>query len=70
MPAESAELGITDKILTKINTQETVSKVDLLNVVFRKGETDANLDPKYLYERFAANFSLLETGHWPKPSSD
>lgn len=27
VPAESAELGITDKILTKINTQETVSKV-------------------------------------------
>lgn len=27
VPAESAELGITDKILTKINTQESVSKV-------------------------------------------
>lgn len=27
VPAESAELGVTDKILTKINTQETVSKV-------------------------------------------
>ncbi|KAJ5291761.1 DNA mismatch repair protein MutS core [Penicillium angulare] len=26
VPAESAELGITDKILTKINTQESVSK--------------------------------------------
>ncbi|KAJ5392024.1 hypothetical protein N7509_007514 [Penicillium cosmopolitanum] len=27
VPAESAELGITDKILTKINTQESVSKI-------------------------------------------
>lgn len=27
VPADSAELGITDKILTKINTQESVSKV-------------------------------------------
>ncbi|CAI7580460.1 unnamed protein product [Penicillium manginii] len=27
VPAESAELGITDKILTKINAQESVSKV-------------------------------------------
>lgn len=30
VPAESAELGITDKILTKINTLESVSKVYLL----------------------------------------
>ncbi|CEO58793.1 hypothetical protein PMG11_03495 [Penicillium brasilianum] len=27
VPAENAELGITDKILTKINTQESVSKI-------------------------------------------
>ncbi|OQE25299.1 hypothetical protein PENSTE_c006G06453 [Penicillium steckii] len=27
VPADSAELGITDKILTKINTQESVSKI-------------------------------------------
>jgi hypothetical protein len=27
VPAESAEIGITDKILTKITTQDTVSKV-------------------------------------------
>ncbi|KGO72917.1 DNA mismatch repair protein MutS, core [Penicillium italicum] len=27
VPADSAELGVTDKILTKINTQESVSKV-------------------------------------------
>ncbi|CAG8389755.1 unnamed protein product [Penicillium salamii] len=27
VPAESAELGITDKILTKLNTQESVSKI-------------------------------------------
>lgn len=27
VPAESAELGVTDKILTKLNTQESVSKV-------------------------------------------
>lgn len=27
VPADSAELGITDKILTKLNTQESVSKV-------------------------------------------
>lgn len=27
VPADGAELGITDKILTKINTQESVSKV-------------------------------------------
>lgn len=27
VPADSAELGITDKILTKINTQDSVSKV-------------------------------------------
>lgn len=27
VPADSAELGITDKILTKIHTQESVSKV-------------------------------------------
>lgn len=27
VPAESAELGITDKILVKMNTQESVSKV-------------------------------------------
>ncbi|CDM30496.1 DNA mismatch repair protein MutS, type 1 [Penicillium roqueforti FM164] len=28
VPADSAELGITDKILTKINTQESVSKAE------------------------------------------
>ncbi|KAJ5091752.1 DNA mismatch repair protein MutS core [Penicillium alfredii] len=28
VPADSAELGITDKILTKINTQESVSKIE------------------------------------------
>ncbi|KAK4862179.1 hypothetical protein LT330_003317 [Penicillium expansum] len=27
IPADSAELGVTDKILTKINTQESVSKI-------------------------------------------
>ncbi|KAJ5486021.1 DNA mismatch repair protein MutScore [Penicillium desertorum] len=27
VPADSAELGVTDKILTKINTQESVSKI-------------------------------------------
>lgn len=27
VPAESAEIGVTDKILTRINTRETVSKV-------------------------------------------
>lgn len=27
VPADSAELGITDKILVKMNTQESVSKV-------------------------------------------
>jgi DNA mismatch repair protein MSH5 len=27
VPAQSAEIGITDKILTRISTPETVSKV-------------------------------------------
>lgn len=36
MPADSAELGITDKILTKINTQETVSKVKYSLLAFGK----------------------------------
>lgn len=60
VPADSAELGITDKILTKINTQESVSKV--LHWPSCIDNTDYITDTKHFYERLTANLSLPSTG--------
>ncbi|RJE19963.1 mismatch repair protein [Aspergillus sclerotialis] len=58
---ESAELGITDKILVKMNTQESVSKVQrsakALNL------SSHHPDPEYILERPTTNLPRPETGY-------
>lgn len=50
VPAESAELGVTDKILTKINTQETVSKVCRVSRRVPCARLTRVLDRKHFHE--------------------
>lgn len=66
VPADSAELGITDKILTKLNTQESVSKVTRSQALAFKVDSLTNfLDPKHFHERPATSIPLPETSHEP-----
>jgi hypothetical protein len=55
VPAESAEIGITDKILTRIATRDSVSKVrdESCSAVLI---THGSADSKYLYGRSTTNF--------------
>jgi hypothetical protein len=67
VPADSATIGLTDKILARISTRETVSKV-------RKGAplTFAGVlietDPKYIYDRFATDIPCIKPSDEPEPS--
>lgn len=64
VPVDSAELGITDKILTKINTQESVSKVWKIRSVHLYGNSaHSSPDPEHFHERSTADLPLSKTSH-------
>ena len=48
VPADSATIGLTDKILARISTRETVSKVGERCILY--WDILIETDPKYIYD--------------------
>ncbi len=67
MPAESARIGLTDKLLTRVATRETVSKV---NSAVRDDWIVMliSADAKHLYDRSPAGGLGNEAGDKKKPN--
>lgn len=68
VPAESAELGITDKILVKMNTQESVSKASTWSTHGRN--ILMATDSEHLHERLARDISGPEACNQPQLVGD